>query len=84
MPLVKNSDEAKTFMERVRNAKQNTKLNLPPQPVLKEVKEVKEATIVEEQELELPKDKFLLLLNIIMELQQDIDYLIEAHRQLKD
>ena len=76
MPFVKNSDEAKAKMELVRNARQHKK-QIPLSPVLKD-------TNVELDEIELPKDKFMLLLNIIMELQRDIDYLIDAHRKIKD
>ena len=79
MPFVKNSDEAKAKMELVRNARQHKKKN-SLSPVLKDVKD----TNVELDEIEIPKDKFMLLLNIIMELQRDIDYLIEAHRKMKD
>ena len=79
MPFVKNSNEAKAKMELVRNARQHKK-KIPLSPVLKYVKD----TNVELDEIELPKDKFMLLLNIIMELQQDIDYLIDAHRKIKD
>ena len=79
MPFVKNSNEAKEKMELVRNARQHKK-QIPLSPVLKDVKD----TNVELDDLELPKDKFMLLLNIIMELQRDIDYLIEAHRKMKD
>ena len=57
MPFVKNSDEAKANMERVRNAKQHKK-QLSLSPILKDVKD----THVEFDEIELPKDKFLLLL----------------------
>jgi hypothetical protein len=79
MPFVKNSDEAKANMERVRNARQHKK-QLSLSPILKDVKD----THVECDEIELPRDKFMLLLNIIMELQRDIDYLIDAHRKIKD
>ena len=79
MPFVKNIDEVKKRMERVRNARQILQ-SKPQSPVLKDVKD----TNVELDDLELPKDKFMLLLNIIMELQRDIDYLIEAHRKMKD
>lgn len=79
MPFVKNSNEAKAKMELVRNARQHIK-QIPLSPVLKDVKD----TNNEEEEIELPKDKFMLLLNIIMELQRDIDYLIDAHRMMKD
>ena len=75
-PLVDYSDEAKAKMELVRNARQHKK-KIPLSPVLKD-------TNVELDEIELPKDKFMLLLNIIMELQRDIDYLIDAHRKMKD
>ena len=78
MPIVKKSDEIKERMKRVRNARQH-KQKIPLSPVLKDVKD----TNVELDDLELPKDKFMLLLNIIMELQRDIDYLIEAHRKMK-
>ena len=76
MPFVKNSDKVKAKMELVRNARQHKK-QIPLSPVLKD-------TNVELDEIELPKDKFMLLLNIIMELQRDIDYLIDAHRKMKD
>ena len=76
MPFVKNSDEAKAKMELVRNARQHKK-KIPLSPVLKD-------TNIEVDEIELPKDKFMLLLNIIMELQRDIDYLIDEHRKMKD
>ena len=79
MPFVKNSDKVKAKMELVRNARQHIK-QIPLSPVLKDVKD----TNVELDEIELPKDKFMLLLNIIMELQRDIDYLIDAHRKMKD
>ena len=80
MPFVKNSDKVKAKMELVRNARQHIKQQIPLSPVLKDVKD----TNVELDEIELPKDKFMLLLNIIMELQRDIDYLIDAHRKMKD
>ena len=57
MPFVKNSDEAKANMERVRIARQH-KNQLSLSPILKDVKD----THVEFDEIELPKDKFLLLL----------------------
>ena len=76
MPFVKNSDKVKAKMELVRNARQHKK-QIPLSPVLKDPN-------VELDEIELPKDKFMLLLNIIMELQRDIDYLIDAHRKIKD
>jgi len=66
-------------MECVRNARQHKK-QLSLSPILKDVKD----THVEFDEIELPKDKFLLLLNMIMELQRDIDYLLDAHRKMKD
>ena len=66
-------------MERVRNARQHKK-QLSLSPILNDVKD----THVEFDEIELPKYKFLLLLNIIMELQRDIDYLLDAHRKMKD
>ena len=75
MPLLKNSEEARKLMERVRNARKQLPISTP---VLKNIKD----NNIEEEEIELPKDKFLLLLNIIMELQRDIDYLIEAHRKM--
>ena len=84
MPFVKNSDEVKKRMESVRNARQHMKQipqsspqSIPLSPMLKDVKDTN-------VEIELPKDKFMLLLNIIMELQRDIDYLIDAHREMKD
>ena len=80
MPIVTNIDEIKERMKRVRNARQHMKQipqSLTQSPVLKDVKDTN-------VEIELPKDKFMLLLNIIMELQQDIDYLIDAHRKMKD
>jgi hypothetical protein len=75
MPLLKNSEEARKLMECVRNARKQLPISTP---VFKNVKD----NNIEEEEIELPKDKFLLLLNIIMELQRDIDYLIEAHRKM--
>ena len=79
MPFVRNTDEAKARMELVRNARHHKKQQIPLSPLLEDVKD----TNVELAEIELPKDKFMLLLNIIMELQNDIDYLIEAHRKMK-
>ena len=60
MPLLKDSEEARKLMERVRNARQHFK-QLPLLPVLKDVKD----TNVQGDEMELPKYKFMLLLNIV-------------------
>ena len=56
MPLLKNSEEARKLMERVRNARQQFK-QLPLLPLLKDVK----GTNVQGDEMELPKDMFMLL-----------------------
>ena len=66
-------------MERVRNARQHKK-QLSLSPIFKNVLPEVKHTHVEFDEIELPKDKFLLLL----ELQRDIDYLLDAHRKMKD
>jgi len=83
MPIVTNIDEIKERMKRVRNAKKpktissNTLLQVGN-------KENNEIQIDNNEVEEIPKDKFMLLLNIIMELQRDIDYLIEAHKKAKN
>ena len=84
-PPKKNSEEAKKVMERVRNARQMIKQI----PILNPKPGVEDTPLPvdvgnKEDEIELPKDKFMLLLNIIMELQRDIDFLIEAYRKIHD
>jgi len=65
-------------MERVRKARQQLKQLPTSKPVLKDDSRTVD---VEKDEIELPEDKFMLLLSIIMELQRDIDYHIEAHEK---
>ena len=67
---LKNSQEAKELMKRVREGRKKTQIG-------ESVVENEVITKEENQEnFQLPEDKFLLLLNIIMELQKDIDILM--------
>ena len=68
---LKNSQEAKELMKRVREGRRK-------KPIGESVEENEVIAKKEEnqEDIKLPEDKFLLLLNIIMELQKDIDILM--------
>ena len=68
---LKNSKEAKELMKRVREGRK--KKQIGESVVENEVIAKKEEN---QENFQLPEDKFLLLLNIIMELQKDIDILM--------
>ena len=68
---LKNSQEAKELMKRVREGRK--KKQIGESVVENEVIAKKEEN---QEDIKLPEDKFLLLLNVIMELQKDIDILM--------
>lgn len=68
---LKNSQQAKELMKRVREGRK--KKQIGESVVENEVIAKKEEN---QENFQLPEDKFLLLLNIIMELQRDIDILM--------
>jgi len=68
---LKNSQQAKELMKRVREGRK--KKQIGESVVENEVIAKKEEN---QENFQLPEDKFLLLLNIIMELQKDIDILM--------
>ena len=68
---LKNSQQAKELMKRVREGRKKTQIG--ESVVENEVIAKKEEN---QENFQLPEDKFLLLLNIIMELQKDIDILM--------
>ena len=71
MAFAKNSQEAKDFMKRVREAKaKNSTPSRAPQ---------KDAQSDESSLIDLPQNKFQLLLNLIMSIQDDIDFLLSKH-----
>ena len=68
---LKNSQEAKELMKRVREGRRKKQIG----------ESVEENEVIAKKEenqenFKLPEDKFLLLLNIITELQKDIDILM--------
>ena len=72
MKPAKNSEEAKDLMRRVREARQQK-----PKPPKQEggvLSEVVEGPV--EEPIDLPQNKFMLLLNLIMSIQDDIDYMM--------
>ena len=76
MTFAKNSQEAKNLMKRVREARMK-KATLPKQ----EGKAIQEdnkpiETNETSNQIDLPQNKFMLLLNLIMSIQDDIDYLM--------
>ena len=71
MAFAKNSQEAKDFMKRVREAKAKKPTpSRAPQ---------KDAQPDESSLIDLPQNKFQLLLNLIMSIQDDIDFLLSKH-----
>lgn len=68
---LKNSQEAKELMKRVREGRKKKQIGESVEE--NEVIAKKEEN---QEDIKLPEDKFLLLLNIIMELQKDIDILM--------
>ena len=68
---LKNSQEAKELMKRVREGRKKKQIGISVEE--NEVIAKKEEN---QEDIKLPEDKFLLLLNIIMQLQKDIDILM--------
>lgn len=75
MAFTKNSQEAKEFMKKVREAKAN-KTSLPKQEGKAIQEDNKPIETNETSHIDLPQNKFMLLLNLIMSIQDDIDYLM--------
>ena len=75
MTFTKNSQEAKEFMKKVREAKAN-KTTLPTQEGKALPKDTKPIETNENTFIDLPQNKFQLLLNLIISIQDDIDYLM--------
>ena len=75
MTFTKNSQEAKDFMKKVREAKAK-KTTIPTQEGEVLPKDTKPSETNEKPLIDLPHNKFQLLLNLIMSIQDDIDYLM--------
>ena len=75
MPHTKGSKEAKEFMEKVRKSKKSKQL--------KELNKSESQDKSNQQDNSNSKDKTQLLIDIVMELQKDIDYLLVEHEKLK-
>ena len=75
MTFTKNSQEAKDLMQKVREAKAK-KTTIPTQEGEALPKDTKPYETNEKPLIDLPQNKFQLLLNLIMSIQDDIDYLM--------
>ena len=75
MTFTKNSQEAKDLMQKVREAKAK-KTTIPTQEGEALPKDTKPSETNEKPLIDLPHNKFQLLLNLIMSIQDDIDYLM--------
>ena len=82
MTLTKNSKEAREFMKKVREAKAKKATPLlqedtRPQTGAKLPRtQSKSSQTNDTLQIDLPENKFMLLLNLIMSIQDDIDYLM--------
>ena len=75
MTFTKNSQEAKDIMKKVREARVK-KATLPTQEGKALPKDTKPIETNKNTLIDLPQNKFQLLLNLIMSIQDDIDYLM--------
>ncbi len=75
MPPTKGSKEAKDFMEKVRKAKKTRNRN--------ELKKFTDGSKLSTEGINISNDKVQILIDIIMELQKDIDYILMEHEKMK-